>query len=513
MKQLPYIKHEKGLHTLYVNEKPYIALGGEIHNSSSSNLDYMKEHVWPNLRGMNLNTVILPVYWELIEPKEGSYDFTLVDGLIEQARKENIHLVFLWFGLWKNGASSYVPGWVKRDYKRYFRACYVTGASSDTISPLCNAAVQSDAKAFRCLMRHLREVDSEENTVIMVQIENEIGFLKSERDFSELANAEFEKDVPEIVAKAFGKRGNWKQVFEADASEYFMAYYYASAVELIAKEGSKEYPLPMFVNAWLEQFPFKAGTYPSGGPIAKVMNMWKAAAPTICLYAPDIYLPTFKEVCDEYTANDNPLFIPEARRDMVSATNVFYAIGKHNALCFSPFGIEDFLSQSLNGSKRPDLDQLNELNIDSPAFTDNGTGPYLAQSYKLLGSMMDLLLKYRGTGKMTGFLQQNDKGALLQLTKYDLTLTYRMEEFGRPVSGGIVIELSEDTFILAGIGFTAEFLPKSGEEASVGYIKIEEGHFENSEWKRGRTLNGDEAFAVTVDSDPAALFIEVYKYK
>lgn len=304
-----------------------------------------------------------------------------------------------------------------------------------------------------------------------------------------------------------------EQVFGEDAAEYFMAYHYAAAVEQIAMAGSTEYPLPMFVNAWLEQFPFRTGTYPSGGPIAKVMDMWRAAAPTICFYAPDIYLPDFKAVCGEYTAKENPLFIPEARRDVVSATNVFYAIGKHNALCFSPFGIEDFLAQSADGSKSVDAGQLMELNIDYSAFTDNGTGPYLAQSYKLLSDMMDLILKYRGTGKMTGFLQNHDKGTLLPLTRYDLLLTYQRMEAGKPVGGGIVIEVSEDTFILTGIGFTAEFLPKSGERASVGYIRIEEGTFENSDWKRGRVLNGDEAFAVSVGSDPAALFVEVYKYQ
>jgi hypothetical protein len=513
MKKLPYITKDKGIHTLYVDGKPYIALGGEIHNSSSSNLEYMKEQVWPNLRGLSLNTVILPVYWEQIEQVEDNFDFKIVDGIIEQAREENVRLVFLWFGLWKNGISTYVPAWVKRDYKKFFRACYSTGTSSDTISPLCEAAVKADAKAFKRLMQHLKEVDGEENTVIMVQVENEIGFLKSERDFSVMANLEFEKDVPEKVEKAFGKCGKWNHVFGEDAEEYFMAYHYASAVEQIAKAGSEEYPLPMFVNAWLEQFPSRAGTYPSGGPIAKVMDMWRAAAPTICLYAPDIYLPYFAEVCEEYTQKENPLFIPEARRDVVSATNVFYAIGKHNALCFSPFGIEDFLAQPSGDSGRLDISFLKELNIEDTAFIDNGTGPYLAQSYKLLSNMMDIIIKYRGTGKISGFLQNNDKGTILSLSKYDLKLTYKRIENFKPIAGGIIIEISKDEFILVGIGFTAEFLPKRGEKATVGYIKIEEGTFENSVWKRGRILNGDEAYSVTAGSNPTAICVEVYKYE
>jgi hypothetical protein len=513
MNTLPHIKKENGVFTLYVDGEPYVALGGEVHNSSSSSLQYMREKVWPNLRGLNLNTVIVPVFWELIEPVEDSFDFGLVDGIIEQAREEKVRLVFLWFGLWKNGESNYVPGWVKKDYKRYFRACYQGNIASNTISPLCDAAVKADAKAFRKLMKHLKDIDGHRNTVIMMQVENEIGFLRSERDFSEYANTEFEKHIPAEVETAFDKRGKWSEAFGEDAGEYFMAYHYACAVEQIAKAGTEEYGLPMFVNAWLEQFPERPGSYPSGGPIAKVMDMWKLGAPTICLYAPDIYLPSFKEVCEEYTAKDNPLFIPEARRDVVSASNVFYAIGKHNALCFSPFGIEDFLAYP--SGDRNDTDNgelLSALNIEVSGFTNNGTGPYLAKSYELLGNMMGIIIKYRGTGKMTGFLQSSDKGSIIPLSEYDLKLTYLPEAPGKPSAGGIVIEVSDNEFILAGIGFTAEFLPKRGEKSKVGYIRIEEGAFINNNWVRGRVLNGDEGNMISVGRNPEIICIEMYKY-
>ncbi|QGQ99479.1 hypothetical protein EHS13_33775 [Paenibacillus psychroresistens] len=512
MKTLPYLHKTGNLTTLYVDEAPYVALAGEIHNSSSSNLTYMRDKVWPQLRGLHLNTVIAPVFWELVEPAPGEFDFTLVTGLIEQARVENVRLVLLWFGLWKNGLSTYVPGWVKKDYTTYFKARFAGNTASESISPFCEAAVQADANAFQQLMYHLKKIDENQHTVIMVQVENEIGFLDSERDFSEAANQEFIKLVPANIAEAFGKTGTWSDVFGEDASEYFMAYHYATAVELITKAGTEAYALPMFVNAWLEQFPERAGSYPSGGPIAKVMKMWQLAAPTICLYAPDIYLPSFKEICEEYTQDGNPLFIPEARRDLVSATNVFYAIGKHNALCFSPFGIEDFLADPQD--EAVDLSILTALNIEQSGFILNGTGPYLAQSYKLLSSMMGIIHRYRGTGKMTGFLQSRDKGCLLAFTKYDLKITYLPAEEGKPIGGGLIIETSENEFILAGIGFSADFLPKRGEQLQVGYVRIEEGSFDQEAWTRGRVLNGDEGAygGIKIGRNPHALCVEVYKY-
>lgn len=514
MGKLPYIGKENGIHTLFVDGDPYVALAGEIHNSSSSSLEYMQEKVWPNLRDLNLNTLLVPVFWEIIEPIEGCFDFELVDGIIEQAREENLRIVLLWFGLWKNGTSSYVPGWVKKNSKKYFRARYMGNQSSDTISPLCDAAVKADAKAFKMFMSHLKEVDGDKNTVIMIQVENEIGFLKSERDFSDLANEEFEKVVPLEISIAFGKSGKWYDVFGFEANEYFMAYYYASAVEQIIKSGTEVYPLPMYVNAWLEQFPERAGEYPSGGPIAKTMEMWKIAAPGICLYAPDIYVPNFADVCEEYSANDNPLFIPETRRDVVSAANVFYAIGKYNAICFSPFGIEDFLFPTSSGDiMSMNNEMLMALNIDSLGFSLNGTGQYLSKSYMLLGNMMGIINKYRGTGKMKAFLQNNDNGCIISFSEYDLKLTYNRPKEGIPTAGGIIIEVSQEKFILVGTGFSAEFLPKCGEKYKVGYLKIEEGTFQNNIWLRGRVFNGDESMKISLGTNPAAICVEMYKYK
>lgn len=306
---LPKLIKEDGVFTLYVDGKPYTALAGEIHNSSSSDLNYMKEKVWPYLRELNLNTVILPVSWELIEPKKGEFDFQLVDGIIEQAREENLRLVLLWFGLWKNGLSSYAPGWVKKDFKTYFRAVNQNNESSTTISPLCKEAVEADANAFKQLMSHLKKIDGDQHTVIMVQVENEMGLLGSDRDYSEHANAEFNGRIPTELEAIYGVSGTWEEAFAEDAAEYFMAYHYAHAIEQIASAGSEVFPLPLFVNSWLEQFPWRPGTYPSGGPIAKVMTLWRAIAPTICLYAPDIYVNNFAEICAEYTANNENPFL------------------------------------------------------------------------------------------------------------------------------------------------------------------------------------------------------------
>ena len=479
-----------GIPVLYVNGEPFIVLGGELHNSSSSNLPYMENKVWPFIRQFSMNTVILPVAWESIEPEEGKFDFSLPEGILRQARREKVKLVFLWFGLWKNGESFYVPSWVKEDGKRFFRACYGDKSPSNTVSPFCREAIEADKKAFCRFMEFLRDNDREEQIVIMVQVENEIGFLKAERDFSPAAQAEYEKEVPEIIRTLYGRSGSWKQALSQDAPEYFMAYHYAKAVEEITAAGKKIYPLPMYVNAWLEQHPDRPGVYPSGGPVGKLLPLWKKAAPSLDLIAPDIYLPDLKRVCEEYSVCQNPLFIPEARRDPVTASNVFYALGGLNALGFSPFAPEDFLQEE---QKTPDGELLKTLNISVDGFSCQGTGPYLVRSYQVLRGLYPLVLKWRGTDRMTAFIRSNpwERGCIIPMDDYDLQLDYLPENPGQPGSAGIIFR-EENGFYISGCQVRFTPLPKKGSESHLTIVRLEEGEWKDGIWEAGRVLNGDE---------------------
>src|SRR5690348_12954088 len=189
-KQAPYLHKQGSATQLIVDGKPFLILGGELHNSSSSNLEYMRP-IWERLVALKLNCVLAPVSWELIEPEEGRFDFTLVDGLIQDARRYDLRLIFLWFGSWKNGMSSYIPVWMKQDYHRFPRIKIRDGQTVEVLSTLAEANWQADARAFASLMRHIRGVDGNHHTVIMIQVENEVGVLGDSRDRSETANRAF----------------------------------------------------------------------------------------------------------------------------------------------------------------------------------------------------------------------------------------------------------------------------------------------------------------------------------
>src|ERR1019366_7688879 len=386
--EIPHLRKQGTATQLIVDGRPFLALAGELGNNAATSLENMQP-VWPKLVTGDLNCVLAAISWAQMEPTEGKYEFALVDGLIQEARHHGLKLVFLWFGSWKNGLSSYAPNWVKQDYRRYPRIQLQSGKSMELLSTLSDATRDADARAYRALMRHIKEVDGQQHTVITMQVENEVGVLRDSRDRSAPANRAFagpvprelmsylqqHKDtlIPELreVWAANGSKtsGTWEEVFgpgkpdsvdrpiqtttppmspeEHNTSwrqlhwpvdEIFMAWNYARFVGKVIEEGKAEYPIPMFVNAWLQQ-PNMAwpGTYPCGGPLPQVHDIWRAGAPAADILAPDLYLQYFDETCERFTRNGKPLFIPETGSN---ASNVLMAFGKYNAIGFSPFFIE-----------------------------------------------------------------------------------------------------------------------------------------------------------------------------
>src|SRR6476646_209180 len=203
-----------GATRLLVDGKPFIALGGELGNSYASSLAVAKP-LFAKLAAMKLNTVLVPVSWELVEPVEGKYSFDLVGDLVREARRQKLHVVLLWFGSWKNGMSSYVPAWIKSSPERFPRAEVASGRRVEALSAFAPANTQADARVFTELMRYLRGVDGRDHTVIMVQVENEVAMIDEVADRSAAAKAAFAAPVPkELLARFPGKAaGTWEQVF------------------------------------------------------------------------------------------------------------------------------------------------------------------------------------------------------------------------------------------------------------------------------------------------------------
>lgn len=501
---IPVIEKKDGEWEFLVDGKPFIMLAGELHNSSSSDIRYMEERVWPYLRELHLNSVLLSVAWEMIEPEEGRFDFSVVNEIIGQAKRERIKLGILWFGLWKNGISSFVPEWVKMNPDRFWRIRDRYGKVLDAVSPLGKEAVQADAKAFAALMRNIKQADGEDHTVILVQVENEIGILGSDRDYSETAQKEYGQPVPEAISEIYKKEGTWEEVFGEDAPEYFMEYQYALAIETIAKTGKERYPLPMITNAWIQQFPWRPGSYPSGGPTAEFKEIWKKAAPDIIVNAPDVYVSDFKTVCEKYATEDNALMIPEHRRDIKNISHLFYAIGKYHALCFSPFGIEDLLTppEKLTGAGNPKVMKM--LNINPAAWNTDKSGEFLKLAYALLADAVPVLEKYWKEKKVQAFLRgsEHEKGTVLPLDGCDLRIDYMDQAPDTPKAAGIIVESGDREIYVMGVNFQYSLMGAKNTDTVI--VEYSEGRFEDGRYVRERILNGDERFCMIQTEQPVA---------
>ncbi len=328
---------------LTVNNKPMLLLAGELSNSAATSTGDIAA-AFESMSQSGVNATFVPAYWEFVEPSEGKYDFTLVDNVIATARKHDIKVIILWFGAWKNSMSCYAPLWVKENTKRFPRALTETSKPLEICSAFSENLVQADKRAFCELMKHLKAVDEQQNTVVMVQVENEIGMLESARDHSSLAEKAYKQPVPSELLKTLklDKKGTWAEVFGTDryADEKFQAYHYAKYVEQLASAGKAIYNLPMYVNAAMDSRGRKPGEYPSAGPLAHLINIWKCGAPSIDVFAPDIYDTGFKGWVAKYKRADNPFLTPEVKCDQNSGVKAYYTFGETDAISFSPFALD-----------------------------------------------------------------------------------------------------------------------------------------------------------------------------
>jgi hypothetical protein len=521
---IPHLRKQGTATQLIVDGKPFLALASELSNDGATSVEYMKP-AWPKIVEAKVNTVLAGVSWAQIEPAEGKFDFTVPDGIIRDARSHNLHLALLWFATWKNGQSSNVPGWVKKDFERFPRVQVVDATwpvfggeagqprvqypgsrSIELLSPLGTASRDADARAFAALMKHVKAVDGQQHTVIMVQVENEVGIQGDTRDRSPVANKAFDGPVPKELtdylqahkdtlipelrkvweAAGFKTAGTWEEVFGKGrpAEEIFMAWHFARYVGRVVEAGKAEYPIPMFTNCPQSGFgkapaPVKGGQ--SGGPMPDAMDVWRAGAPKIDIFGVDVYGFDFVMMCARFTQSGNPLWIPETVGGLEGAARVLYAFGRHDAIGFSP------MNGGIDRRLAPDYD--------------------LISGYDLASQLTPLILEHQGKGTMTAvLLEPKDPPQKIRLGNYTLEVAFvrpRAEKRGEPapepptLAGAIFISTGPDEYYVAGFGVSVSFSPNTPGPPLAGLDIVEEGTFVNGRWVPGRRLAGDD----TIEGD------------
>ncbi len=525
--EAPRVIERDGRHALLVDGKPFLMLASQAHNSS--NHPGALPQVWAAARDLGANTVLMPIAWEQVEPAEGRYDFGFVDTLVSEARREGRRLVLLWFGTWKNTGPAYTPAWVKLDHRRFPRMLDREGKPSYCHTPFGEETLKADRAAFVALMSHLKKIDEAHRTVIMVQVQNEVGTYGLVRDFAPKAQAAFEAPVPAaVLAKQKplkAARGTWRAVYGDYADEYFHAWAVASYIESIASAGRAVYELPMYVNNALRDpleqppRPWK-GNFASGGPTHDVIGIYKAAAPSIAIAGPDIYLPEHAKVMavlEQFQRPDNALWVPEMGNAAHYARYVFAILGK-GALGVAPFGTDYFdYSNYPLGAKA----------------TDHRMVEPFATVYRLFAPMQRQWAQWAFEGRTAGTAKLDaDTEQVLALRGWQARVSYGQWQFGsraypkdlkerpahaaEPIGGVAIAQLGDDEFLIVGQAARVDLEPqlKAGEQG-VMTLRVEQGEYDaQGRWQMERVWNGDQIdWGLNFPVKPVILRVRMGRYR
>jgi hypothetical protein len=385
---------------------------------------------------------------------------------------------------------------MKSDRITYFRAHDETGREMDAISPFCDEALKADERAFSAVMRHIREFDERDHTVILMQVENETGLIHTDRDYSAVATKAYDarppsdllsyiekhKDVltPALQSawKQTGYRtaGSWTEVFGDLASEVFSAWAVSRYVEQVAAAGKVEYPIPYYANvALMNSGSVRPGDWPSGGATAHVIDIWKAVAKHIDIIAPDIYRVDFPQEASLYNRPDNVLFVPETGFAPYYAPYVFTALAE-NGIGYSPFGVD----RGFTGS-----------GLTEPAAA-------VEENYRVLRPLLPIIARNRYRSALFPVVLDMYRHESLAIPLGDsLTAVVHFDEqFVADTQahrgGGIIIKLAPDRFIVAGEGFHVTFAEVKGVPRNADCVSVEEGSFDGEAWTTKRVVTGDQ---------------------
>jgi beta-galactosidase GanA len=486
---IPKLVQQDGRYALLVDGKPYLMLGMQVNNSSA--WPEMMDKVWPAVEQLHANTVEAPIYWEQWEPTQGHFDPSVLHVLLAQARAHHVHLVLLWFGGYKNGSGHYTPPFVKLDEAHVPHVVTKDGGKVDSLSPYSQTLLDADRNAFAALMRELKAADPQ-HTVLMVQVENEVGSYGTVRDFSPQAQTLFQQAVPQAVLAALHKQpGRWKEVFGNDADEFFYAWSIARYVNEVAAAGKAIDPLPMYINvATRNPINGGPGSYPSGGAVDRVLPIWKATATAIDVFGIDLYDPDYKvytTLLDLYHRPDNATFVPETGNSRVFSRFFYAALGR-GTIGWSVFGM--------------DRTRYSNFPLGARAVDEETIAPF-ALNYEIFAPMDREIAQLEFEGKVQATAEDPAEHAkTLTFGPWKALISYGLPGFGdqenkdapgnTPPSGGAMLaQLSANEFLITGVHCRVSF---SNTEAGkhMQFVRVEEGAYRNGVWHSARIWNGDQ---------------------
>jgi hypothetical protein len=502
----PHFETVNGRSVLYVDGNPHTVLTVEIpwteliygrYSETQSAYDYL----YPAARKMNLNALKVPVKWSQVEPREGVYDFSYVDHALKMAREHGLRLVLCWFGHYASGDGNiyrnltsevFAPMYIIEDEKRFPRAVDADGRSHhNAISYEYPAVIQQEVGAFTAFMRHLKTVDSERQTVVMVQVENEIAVFGFDRQ-----NRKMWRDHSAAADKLFQEKGF------TDDLRYSAWRLSTNWIKPITDAGAGVYKLPFFLN----YVGGKLADWMVGGSPGEDVETFLDNCPNLSFIGVNLYpsgdssLADFRAKLDEYSIGRNLPAITETNSDRtpVAPRLAFVAVGEYGAPIFAPWA----LNISYPTSYQPYV-------LDDGLLA-NGA-PALSECYSALSQALPLISYFAGTPKLKVF-SSTLPGTSFQSTR-DLEGT-KVTVSGQENGQAIVIRVAADEYLAVGyrarvsIWDETSFVWPALKQVSVERVRWADGKwqaegsprhvFNQSEGTLSFTLSTPQAVRITI---------------
>lgn len=315
-----------------VDGAPFLCLGIQIdflNTTRIEDFDYLFEHI---VR-LGCNTVFFPLRWFVFEPAEGQFDFAVLDHALRRCREHGLRMSLLWFGSNQGGQTHCAPRWINENPARFGRLLNDAGQANG-LCPNQPATRAAEKRAFDTLLTHLAQVDGEQHTVILMQIQNEPCIAMSSTKPAHGPAPYLDHWQPRCFCPTCNELfAAHRRTHPGEADWHFGVHSLTSTFRTLLADQKALFPVPTYTNFPIN--PCRPGEdvelYQRDSTLDAVGADYYGFSPADLAFA-----------AQYFSRPGNPLIIAEHSTESVGQLdlNLFLAVGSHGAVVFSPWAID-----------------------------------------------------------------------------------------------------------------------------------------------------------------------------
>jgi hypothetical protein len=510
----PHFEEANGRKILYVDGQPFTVLAVEIPWWDLIYRRYKEtenayDNLYPAAAKLGLNALKVPIKWSMVEPQQGTYDFSYLDHAKSMAERNHLKLVLNWFGHYASGDGTiygnltgelYAPMYIISDEKTYPRAVDGHGLPHhNAISYGYKPVVDREIAAFRAFMRHIKEVDSETHTIVMIQVENEIAVFGEDRhnqslwrDHSPASDQQFAEHrfTDDLKYSAWDLSYNWiRPITDAGAAEYAIPFFHNYVGGKIADWMVGGAP-GEDVETYLENCPKISFI----GVNSYFCAEWRQD--NSCARESQASVDELREPLNRYSVGRNLPAITEINSGETPVTSrlAYIAVGEFGAPLYAPWALTESYPESYEPYILPDGTEANGASA-------------LRETYTSLRKALPQIAYYAHTDKLGVFMSQLPGQRFSEAKEVN---GFKVMVSGEHNGEGIVIHPSGHEFLLVGFRSSVSMNDPGFEWPMMKSIRVRRVRWAQDHWEDDGEANygvgqSQKILNVELDSPQAVL--------